>query len=72
MNKTELRVILAQELEGIPRGSISQNLYRMIYFDIRLNGFGMQPEVPATRRAAHEFALQKVRESDPDFVPDVQ
>jgi hypothetical protein len=65
----QLRALVAQELDAIPRGGLDQNIYRMAYEQARLNGLGSRPEVEATSQAAHEVALRLAREKQPDFVP---
>jgi hypothetical protein len=65
----QTRAQIAKELEAIPRGSLAQNLYRMIYHQARLNGLGSRPEIGPTSEDAHAFALQTVREQHPDFWP---
>jgi hypothetical protein len=44
-------------------------MYRMFYEQIRLNGMGGRPQVPATSASAHDLALKMVREHEPDFEP---
>jgi hypothetical protein len=60
---------LASELIRIPRGSLSQNLYRAAYEQARLNALGSHPEIGPTPADAHAAALQAVRDGDPTFVP---
>ena len=65
----QIRAQVATELEAIPRGSLAQNMYRMVYEQVRLNGLGARAEVGSTSEDAHNFALQTVREQHPDFTP---
>jgi hypothetical protein len=65
------RALVAKELEGIPRGGPDQNMYRMVYEQVRLNGLGPRAQVGATPQAAHEFALRTVREDQPSFEPEM-
>jgi hypothetical protein len=60
---------VASELERIPRGSLSQNLYRAAYEQARLNAVGRNPEIGPTPADAHAAALEAVRDGDPTFVP---
>ncbi len=60
---------VANELEAIPRGTVAQNMYRMVYQQARLNGLGSRPETGPTSEDAHAFALLTVREQHPDFTP---
>jgi hypothetical protein len=71
MMNSQLGALVAAEVKNIPRGDLSQNIYRMAYQQARLNGLGAQPEIAATPEAAHEIALQVVREHDPNFSPSV-
>jgi hypothetical protein len=65
----QTRAQVANELEAIPRGTLAQNIYRMVYQQARLNGLGSRPEIGPTSEEAHAFALQAVREQDPVFWP---
>jgi len=65
----QTRAQITDELEAIPRGSLAQNIYRMVYQQARLNGLGSRPEIGPTSEDAHAFALQTVREQHPDFWP---
>jgi len=67
-----LRALVAKELEAIPRGGPDQNMYRMVYEQVRLNGLGSQAQVDATPQAALEFALRTVREHAADFQPELR
>lgn len=69
MLRDDLSTIVARELRNIPRGSYAQNMYRMVYQQARLNGLGQKAELPNTAQAAHQCALETVRENHPDFVP---
>jgi hypothetical protein len=72
MDITQVRALLSTELENIPRGSPTQNLYRMAYQQARLNGLGAQAEIAPTSEAAHKLALASALEHDPAFVPDLR
>jgi hypothetical protein len=65
----QVRARVAQELEAIPRGTLAQNIYRMIYQQARLNGLSSRAEIGPTSEDAHALALQTVREQHPDFTP---
>jgi hypothetical protein len=67
----QVRARVAKELEAIPRGSPAQNLYRMVYEQVRLNGLGTRAELPDAPCAAHEVALRTVTELHPDFQPEL-
>lgn len=64
------RAEVAEELEAIPRGTLTQNMYRAAYEQARYNGLGSRPQIAATPEAAHEVALSAVRVNHPDFVPE--
>lgn len=72
MDTMQLRALLSTELENIPRRGLAQNLYRMVYQQAHLNGFGAGAEIAPTSEAAHKFALARVLEHDPAFVPDLR
>lgn len=72
MNIGEMRAIIKAELAGIPRGSLSQNVYRAAYEQARLYGLSGRPGIPPTPQAAHAAALQTVRRDDPGFTPDLR
>jgi len=61
------RALVAKELEAIPSGGPDQNMYRMVYEQVRLNGLGSDAQVEATPQAAHEFALRTVQRHHSDF-----
>jgi hypothetical protein len=63
--------LVAKELEAIPRGGPDQNMYRMVYEQVRLSGLESKAQVEATPQAAHEFALRTVREHQPSFEPEM-
>lgn len=65
----QTRAQVTRELEDIPRGSLAQNIYRMVYQQARLNGLGARPETGPTSADAHAFALRTVRAQHPDFEP---
>lgn len=64
-----MRAIVSSELEGIPRGGLSQNLYRTAYWQWRLNSLGRKAEIPPTPEAARARALSSVRQVEPSFAP---
>ena len=61
----DLRALVAEELEAVQRGGPEQNMYRMVYEQVRLNDLGSRAQVEATPQAAHEFALRTVQERSP-------
>ena len=63
--------LIAEELARIPRGGFSQNVYRSIYEQSRLNALARHPEIGPDPADAPAVALKTVRESHPDFVPTV-
>jgi len=65
----QTRAQVANELEAIPRGTLAQNIYRMVYQHARLNGLGSRLEIGPSSEDAHAFALQTVREQHPDVTP---
>jgi hypothetical protein len=65
------RALVAKELEGIPRGGLGQNMYRMAYEQARLNGLGSRVQIAATPQAAHELSLRTVREHYANFQPEL-
>lgn len=70
MTNSELNALVAGELRGLPRGSLAQNLYRAAYEQARLNSLGSRPQMTPTSEAAHEFALDLVRQQHPHFRPE--
>jgi hypothetical protein len=65
----QVRAQVATELEAIPRGDPAQNMYRMVYEQARMNGLGARAEIGPTAADAHAFAVQAIREQNPDFIP---
>jgi hypothetical protein len=68
---SRLTALVTEELEVIPRGDFYQNMYRMIYEQVRLNGLGCRAQIAGSVTAAHKFALRAVREQQPDFAPEL-
>ena len=64
-----MNLLIADELDGIPRGSLAQNMYRAAYEQARLNALGSHAETGHDPADAHAAALQAVRTQFPDFVP---
>lgn len=63
---------IIEELGHIPRGSLPQNLYRSAFVQARQNALGRDPEVGPDPADAHAVALAAVRQTYPDFTPDLQ
>jgi len=57
---TQHLALVAEELKAIPRGGPLQNMYRMVYEQVRLCGLAPRAQVEATPKAAHELALSAV------------
>ena len=68
----DLRALTAKEIETIPRGGLDQNMYCMVYEQVRLNGLGSKAQVEGTAEVAHGFALRTVQEHNPDFQPEMK
>jgi cation transport regulator ChaB len=62
---------ITEELGRIPRGSLPQNPYRSAFVQARQNA-GRDPEVGPEPADAHTVALAAVRQTYPDFTPDLQ
>ena len=63
---------ITEELGHIPRGSLPQNQYRSAFVQARQNALGCHPEVGPDPADAHAVALAAVRQTYPDFTPDLQ
>lgn len=64
--------LIAEELGHIPRGDLPQNLYRSAFVQARQNALGRHPEVGPSPADAHAVALAAVRETYPEFSPDLR
>ncbi len=69
MTNNQFNAIVSTELQTIPRGDLPQNLYRAVYEQARLNGLGFHPELAPTPDAAHQCALDLIRQRHPSFLP---
>jgi len=69
MTNNQFNAIVIAELQAIPRGDLPQNLYRSAYEQARLNSLGSHPELAPTPDAAHQCALDLVRQHHPSFLP---
>ncbi len=57
------------ELRLIPRGSLAQNIFRDVYFCLRENSLGKQPEIEDDRLTVRDAAVAIVRSTQPTFLP---
>jgi hypothetical protein len=57
------------ELELIPRGGLSQNMFRGLYQMIRANALGANAEARLSARQAVDRATAMIRADDPSFAP---
>lgn len=71
MSPHDMNALARAELGRIPKGARGSalSMYRMIYYDYRLNSLGKRPQIASTSTsaAAHAAALQSVRQWHPDF-----
>lgn len=69
MSPHDMNALALAELGRIPKGARGSALrmYRMIYYDYRLNSLGKRPQIASTPAAAHAAALHSVRQWHPDF-----
>ena len=58
------------ELQLIPRGSLAQNMFRDIYFCLRENSLGKQPEIDDNPRTVRDAAVALVSASWAGFRPE--
>jgi len=65
MGRSDFSTVVTRELTIIARGDFYQNMYRMVYEQVRINGLGTKAKVEATPQAAHGFAVRTVREHHP-------
>ncbi len=66
-----MNALITDELDGIPRGSLAQNMYRAAYEQARLNALGSHSEIGPEPADARALALQVVRAQYPDFSPEL-
>lgn len=71
MSPHDMNALVTAELGRIPKGvrGSALSMYRMIYYDYRMNSLGKRPQIASTPDAAQAAALQSVRQSHPDFQP---
>jgi hypothetical protein len=57
------------ELARFPRGATGslQNLFRMVWWNVRMNSLGRKPEVGRSLAEVDDFALQLMRSHYPGF-----
>ncbi len=67
MKREELNTKVGEELEHIPRGQLTQNLFRAAYNMIRRHDLCVNPATPASE--SFNRALEEVRQNDASFSP---
>ncbi len=69
MSSNDMNALALAELRQVPKGARGSalSLYRMIYYDYRMNSLGKRPQIAPTSEAAHAATLQTVRQWHPDF-----
>ncbi len=60
---------LANELEALPRGTLAQNIYRMVYQQARLNSLGSRPRLDPTARTLTPSPFRPFGSSTPTSGP---
>lgn len=72
MSLAEMNARTAAVLEGIPRGSMPQNLFRMALQELTMNSLGPKPQIAPSLQAIQHAALRIVRQHYPSFTPTVR
>jgi hypothetical protein len=71
MNLSMMQDVVRLELTNFPRGERRsiQNLFRMAYWNVRMNSLGASAQIPPTQESSTMMALRLVRVVDPNFDP---
>ena len=69
INKLEkMRTQAREDLKHVPKGRPPQNSLRLLYFNLRMNSLGKNPEYE-TKEEVLEASIQAIREKHPNFEP---
>jgi len=69
MSLAEMNAQTAVFLEEVLRGSIAQNLYRMVLQQYTMNSLGRKPQISRSPQAIYGAAARVVRQQFPGFTP---
>jgi hypothetical protein len=65
MTLPEMRAMVKDELERIPRGTDVQNFLRALYWTARMNSLSKKPQGPTDRLGVLQYAIEAVRRHIP-------
>lgn len=65
----ELRAKVRGEMEHLPKGNISQNMLRQMYWCLRMNSLGKKAKVSESKRDVLKKVIRAVQKEFPDLKP---
>lgn len=65
----DMRELVSNELEHIPRGNELQNEVRMIYQMLRMHSLGKKAKTKATKEEVLLRSIESVKKQHPKFLP---
>jgi len=70
MKLMEMRAKVRKELESFPKGDEDQNMFRMVFWTLRMNSLGKKPKYK-TKDEVIRAAIKTVRKYKKDFQPKI-